>query len=477
MIRNIHNLDDIMKCQVNFLEFLETVFFYTRGTHFKKNGHIIELCRILEDVFLGKKKRVIINVPPRSGKTEIAVINFIAWCLGFHPDSEFIHVSYSKRLAASNAYQIRKLVRSDAYRYIFPWVKVTVDSSARDEFRTIQGGCVYAVGSGGTITGYGAGKMREGFGGAIIIDDPHKASEANSKLLREKVLEWYHTTLESRKNTVDTPIIVIQQRLHEKDLSGFLESGGSLEEWDVFRIPAITKKGQSFWPEMFPMKELNRLKNAEGYRFSGQYMQRPAPIGGNIFKYDWLNFYENKPSRFKYRVIYVDTAQKTKDWHDYSVFQCWGVTKENNLFLLDMIRGRWDAPTLLRRAVWFYEKMRNLAERTEKGMAIDGPLIGMKIEDKSSGIGLIQQLRHKSINVKEVPRTVDKITRAFNVAPYIESGHVFIPAKGTWLNDFVVEYELFPNAEHDDIMDPMMDAIEDTYINPETYSFKRLGLI
>jgi len=120
-------------------------------------------------VYHGECKRLIINVAPRYSKTELAVINFMAWALGKTPDAEFIHTSYSARLAASNAWQTRELVQHPAYREIFPDVALRSGCNAKDEWRTTAGGCVYAVGAGGSITGYGAGKHRRGFGGAIII--------------------------------------------------------------------------------------------------------------------------------------------------------------------------------------------------------------------------------------------------------------------------------------------------------------------
>src|SRR5690606_8711278 len=142
------------------------------------------------------------------------------------------------------------------------------DSNAKDEWRTKDGGCVYATGAGGTITGYGAGKMRDTFGGAIIIDDPHKAGEAWSDTMRQNVIDWFQTTMESRKNTPDTPIILIMQRLHEQDLSGWLLAGGNGETWEHLCIPAEMPDGSSFWPQQFPLEMLERLKTASPYVYA-----------------------------------------------------------------------------------------------------------------------------------------------------------------------------------------------------------------
>lgn len=162
-------------------------------------------------MFYGRVKRLIINLPPRYSKTEIAVLNFITWALGRVPDSEFIHVSYSSTLAENNSSNAQAQLLHDCYREIFP--DTVLASHAKAHWKTSAGGVVYATGAGGTITGFGAGKLRDGFAGAIIIDDPHKASEATSDTARKAVIDWYPTTLASRTNNPDTPIIVIMQRL------------------------------------------------------------------------------------------------------------------------------------------------------------------------------------------------------------------------------------------------------------------------
>lgn len=140
-------------------------------------------------------------------------------------------------------------------------------------------------GAGGTITGFGAGKERAGFGGAILIDDPHKADEARSEVMRQNVIDWFQNTVESRKNSPEnTPIIVIMQRLHENDLAGWLLNGGNGEEWELLCLPAIQKDGSALWPEKHSIEQLRQMEQAAPYMFAGQYMQRPAPLDGGVFK-------------------------------------------------------------------------------------------------------------------------------------------------------------------------------------------------
>lgn len=444
--------ENIAECRADLLTFTETMFRARKGAGLRRNDHQAKICDALERVVLGYCNRLIINIPPRSGKTELAVINFIAWCMGNFPDSEFIHASYSKRLATNNTYNARAVMQHETYAQIFGAPVFQHDSNAKDEFRTGQGGVVYASGAEGTITGYGAGKMRDMFGGCILIDDPHKAGEGASDTMRQNVIDWFSTTIESRKNNPDTPIIIIMQRLHEDDLSGFLLGGGNGERWDHLNIPAINENGESFWPVQFPIDDLLRMEAADAYRFAGQYMQRPAPIGGGMLKDEWWQYY-TVPPRIEWRAIYADTAQKTKDHNDYSVFQCWGKSAAGQAVLLDMIRGKWESPELLTQARAFWNKHQDV-----RGM---GNLRALNVEDKVSGTGLIQTLKREGIPVIPIQRDKDKVTRAMDVAPLVQSGNVLLPLGTPWLSDLLSEATKFPRGRHDDTIDPLMDALND----------------
>lgn len=447
--------EQIAHLRTDLLSYARHMFRARKGVEMKQNEHQKVICLALERVVLGRIKRLIINVPPRSGKTELAVVNFIAWCMGNFPDSEFIHASYSKRLATNNTFNARAIMQHEAHAAIFGAPKFLDDSNAKDEFRTVDGGVVYATGNEGTITGYGAGKMRDTFGGAIIIDDPHKAGEGDSETMRQNVLDWFSTTMESRKNSPDTPIILIMQRLHEDDLSGFLLAGGNGEQWEHVCIPAIKDDDASFWPDQFPTEDLKRLEATNSYRFAGQYQQRPAPRGGGIFKSEWVRHWGALPE-IEYRMIYADTALKTGQENDYSVFQCWGKGRNGKAYLLDMIRGKWEAPQLLVQARAFWSKC-----MAQPG----GTLRQMKIEDKASGTGLIQQLKQGGVPVKAIPRNRDKVTRAYDAAPQIEVGNVMLPQEHPCLSDLLHELSVFPNGAHDDTVDPLMDAVQDMLVD------------
>jgi len=449
-------IDKKIDCKTDLFEFTSTVFKVNNKSEFKNNWHHSLICEKLEKVVIGRIKRLIINLPPRYSKTELAVINFIAWSLGIFPDSEFIHASYSKRLAASNSWKVRELIDSKVYKEIFPSVVLRDDFQAKDEWKTTRGGVVYATGAEGTITGYGAGKMRDSFGGAIIIDDPHKANEANSAIRRKNVIDWFSNTMTSRLNSVNTPIIIIMQRLHEEDLSGFLLNGGNGEKWEHVVIPAINEKNEPLWDYKHSIVNLKRMESSNPYVFASQYMQNPSPLGGGIFKDEWWKFYIVAPN-VDYKIITADTAQKTKEYNDYSVFQLWGYL-EGNIYLLDQLRGKWEAPDLRIRFKAFWKKHFGV------GSATKGQLRSAHIEDKVSGSGLIQDLkRAEKIPISAIQRNKDKVSRAMDTVPYISSGYVFLPESANWLNDYLAEFSRFTplmTHKHDDQIDPTLDAID-----------------
>jgi predicted phage terminase large subunit-like protein len=457
--------EDHAACLTRLYPFSKHIFRARKGANMLSNWHQKEICAALERVIIGKTNRLIINIPPRSGKTEIAVKSFIAWCMGLYPDCEFIHASYSKRLATANTYEVRAIMQSEVYREVFPWTALQDDSKAKDEFRTAQGGIVYSTGADGTITGYGASKMRDTFGGAVIIDDPHKAGEATSAIMRQNVIDWYQSTIASRLNKPDGPIIVIMQRLHEEDLSGWLLNGGSGEKWEHLLIPARKPDGSSFWPAQFPEDMLARIEASSPYVFAGQYMQSPAPLGGGIFKDAWWQMAEAAPP-ILWRTIYADTAQKTKEQNDFSVMQCWGRTVNGQAVLLDMVRGKWEAPELETMARAFWAK--------HKANDNQGTLRAFKVEDKVSGTGLIQKLKREGIPMIGIQRDRDKVSRAFDSAPFVQSGNVLIMRNLPGLADFLSEAALFPNAAHDDMIDAAMSAISDILAAPAAPAIRAL---
>jgi predicted phage terminase large subunit-like protein len=429
-------------------------FLKQRGYRWRRNWHHEVICKALERVYNGDCKRLIINIPPRYSKTELAVIDFIGWAIGKAPDAEFIHTSYSARLAANNAFRVREMLRQDWYQALFPETKLQPGSEAKDDWRTTAGGIVYSAGSGGSITGYGAGKKRPGFGGAIVIDDPHKADEATSDTMRANVIEWFKNTLESRRNSPETPIILIMQRLHEEDLAGWLLKGGNGEEWEHLCIPALNDPPvplwpadapEALWPETHSLADLRRMEQSKPYEFAGQYMQRPAPIGGGIFKTDWWKWYRPEALPPVRRLIQSwDTAFKTKAENDYSVCTSWAEC-EGGYYLVDLWKERVEFPDLKRMVV---------------SMAAKHNPHAVLVEDKASGQSLIQELRRDTIlSIVPIKVDTDKVARAFAVTPLVEAGRVFLPEGMGWTADYISSLGTFPNAAHDDDVDSTTQAL------------------
>ena len=444
--------------------FILGYFKYFRQTGFVDNWHFRLLADVLMRVVAGKILRLIINIPPRYGKTEY-LIGFMAWVLGLFPDSEFIYASYAAELAAEKSSICRELVSSDFYKAVFPGVEISPLKGARKHWLTNFGGQVYSSGSDGTITGFGAGKKREGFGGGLIIDDPHKPNEALSEVKRSKVLGWYKNTAVNRLNKKDTPVIIIMQRLHDSDLAGWLlDNGyGDASEWTVVKIPALGKGDAVLWPWMHDLPALRKMELNDQYNFSSQFQQDPSPAGGSIFKKNWWQFYEGAPPTPDYKFITADTAQKTKTHNHYSVLQCWGKRKRN-LYMIDQERGKWEAPELRVNFVAFWNK------HLHNPGALHAPLIRAYVEDKSSGTGLIQDVSADGkIPITPIQRHEDKVTRALDVAPHIKQGYVYLPIDAPWVADYMREFVRFsPLGTHDfdDQVDATIDAISQELVTP-----------
>ncbi len=290
---------------LNDFGFFVRYFFQAQyNKRFMVAAHHLRVTGALTRVVAGDCRRLIINIPPRSGKTEIAVKMFVAWCLANSPSAKFIHLSYSDDLAMDNSSAIRDVVKSAEFQRFFP-LSIRADSDSKKKWFSDQGGGLYATAAGGAITGFGAGGMgrkqtgtgspADGFAGAIIIDDAIKPDDAFSDTMRDRINRRFNNTIASRTNSPETPIIVIMQRLHENDMTGYLLAGGSGEKWEHLLIPAITEDGESIWPEKWSIEDLRRMEAADPYTFAGQYMQTPSPLSGGILKPDNIQIIDALP--------------------------------------------------------------------------------------------------------------------------------------------------------------------------------------
>lgn len=497
------------KCEDDHLFFTRWFFKARQAIKFRINWHHRLICDAVEKVIRGDIENLVITVSPGSSKTELVVINFIARGLALNPRARFLHLSGSDTLALLNSATARDLVLSDEFQQFWP-LRIAEDAKSKKRWNVMVdgqlAGGVYATSLGGQITGFRAGHMTDGFQGAILIDDPIKPEDAFSRSKLDAANRKLITTINSRRANPKTPIVVIMQRIAESDPVGFIKAGNLEGSWTFLNIPALIDeayvkaflagysefverpeadvKGRfSYWPYKEPLQKLLSMERGDGadqsgarisrHVFSSQYQQAPVQLGGNIIKGEYFGRYTILP-KIKYRKIFADTAQKTKERNDFSVFEEWGYADDGKIYLLDLIRGKWEAPELLKRAVAIWAKC--------NGRDADkfGQLREMMVEDKSSGTGLVQTIKLlHSIPIKPIERVKDKLTRIMDAVPYLESGMVMIPEGAVYTNDFVSECEAFSaddSHDHDDQVDPMVDAVVDMLsTNNKTKQWEQLG--
>lgn len=453
----------------------------------------MELDKFFYDVEAGKVPRLMVFAPPRSGKSELCSRRFPAYALGRNPKSNIISCSYASELAERMSRDVKRIIESPQYKDVFPTVHLPQGRGALsgvnksdlwepvDANGGVFGGSYRAAGVNGGITGQG---MHIG-----IIDDPAKDyAMASSKTYQEGVIDWYDTTFFTRRDPKINGILIILTRWHPNDLAGQLldraKQGG--EEWRVVSFPmeaeeteyheinGVTYKlrepGDLLFPERMPREFVEAAKKSGSLTWNALYQQRPTAKGGGLIKTDWFGYYQELPP-LQWRAIYADTALKVKEHNDFSVFQHWGMGKDGYMYLIDQMRGKWEAEELQTRAIGFWNKCNSLN---------NGRLRHMAVEDKASGTGLIQSIRRSAhCPIKAIQRNKDKYTRLMDSQGHIESGYIKLPKDAPWLIDFLSEMEgIDANFKtHDDQLDPMMDAINEMrnkppmQINPAILNF------
>jgi len=406
--------------------------------------HINILNKKLLDVAGGRIKRLIVNMPPRHGKSELISKYFPAWYLGTFPDKRIILVSYEAGFAASWGRKSKELLEEYGESLFGIKLNRLSNSAYRWDILNREGG-LNATGVGGAITGKGAN--------ILIIDDPVKNDEqANSKTYRDKTYDWFRATAYTRLEP-DGAIIIVMTRWHFDDLAGrLINNPDSDDKWEVLSFPAIAKEndilsrniGMPLWESRYPIEKLNKIKNQIGsYWFSALYQQQPIATEYQIFKPEWWQEYTELPNG--YLIIQSwDTAFKEKEQNDFSVCTTW-MLSDKGYYLIDYWRGKVLFPDLQRQVVMQYHK--------------HNPNVVL-IEDAASGQSLIQVLqRDTKIPIKPIQAIKDKVTRAHLITPLIEAGKVFLPKNASFLADIINECSEFPYGNHDDIVDSITQAL------------------
>lgn len=426
------------------------------GETFQPAPYMEAICHAAEKTVSGATTRQIITVPPRHGKSICISVCLPAWMLGHDPTAKIMVASYGADLAAKHARDFRTIIGSDWYRRHFPKALLERGGNRIDEQVTTLGGVRKAVSLGGAVTGFGAD--------VIIIDDLMKASEASSVVELQRVKDYYEQSLLSRlNNKAKGKVIVIQQRLHEDDLPGYLLERGQFEH---LNLPAIAardeeipisfgrvmrrRRGDPLCPEREPREVLDRLRVEMGpAAFSAQYLQNPTPEGGNRIRLEWFDRYTVVRPRDDYQWICQswDTGMTAEPTSDFSVGTTWGFI-ENKWHLLDVERARLDFPDLKRR-------VRGLANQWKADLVL--------IEHAGAGISLLQQLRAETRNPEQflgrLPK-LDKATRVEAQTARLETRAYSLPEAAPWLDAFERELEGFPNAKYDDQVDSLIHFVE-----------------
>jgi predicted phage terminase large subunit-like protein len=413
--------------------------------------HIKTIAKALQDVEHGKIKRLMIFVPPRHGKSLLSSEMFPAWFLGRNPDKNIIFATYNQQFASDFGRKVRNHMNDEVYREIFPSTVLSDDSTASNRFHTTQGGAYYAVGMDASLTGRGAH--------ILIIDDPLKNFEAaDSSLIRQKHKDWFSSTAYTRLEPTGA-IVIIQTRWHADDLSGWLLNENK-EDWHVICLPAITKsetgEDQALWPERFSIENLQRIRETVDSRdWAALYMQTPIESGGNVFKEEWLQYYEVKPATSDMNIyVFVDPANSKNKYSDNSAILVIGANKDGNIYLID---------------AWV-DKL-NLKERESILFSIHEEYSPRMVYYEKYGMQLdidymrqAMEYRNYRFAISEVGGPMKKEDRIERLAPYFEDRKIFLPLflkKKNYLGrevDLITyfkdeEYRQFPAARHDDMID------------------------
>lgn len=439
--------------------FVRRVFLELNPTRkFHSSRHLEYVCAEVAAMFTGDTRRLALNLPPRNLKSIIVSVAFVAWVLGRDPSKRFLLVSYGQDLPQSFARDILRVMRSAWYQRLFPGTRLHPDYSRVEDFRTTENGRVKVESLQGGLTGFGADY--------IILDDPMKPLDAYTEHSRKKANETIQNTVLSRQDGLGAArVILVMQRIHEEDPTGYLMAR---QLWRLIRLPAIAeddeayefvdafshrrafrrKAGEALNPAYEPIEALLEQKQLVGdYVFAAQYQQRPAPMGGGIFKIDEFRLEPRSsfPHAFDKKVQSWDTGSKEGVSNDYSVCVTIGVVGGLR-YVLDVRRDK-----------WAYDKLKIEALAQQE---IHRPDV-IVIENKSVGEALIPDLRAAGIyNIESALPTVSKVVRAEGQTATIHGGGVVFPSDARWLDDLLYEFALFPKGRHDDQVDSLCQALQ-----------------
>ena len=435
--------------------------------NYKSNWHHELIARKLQKVAMGKCRRLMIFLPPRHGKSELASIKFPAWYLGRYPNKSIISCSYSADLAEDFGRYTRSQVDTEVHRKIFPECQLLTGSKSATRWKVSTRGGYRGTGVGGSITGAGAD--------VLIIDDPIKnREEAESETIRRKVWDWYTSTAYTRleKNGC---VILIMTKWHDDDLGGRLldlegEKGYHLNtkanrwekttttyplgckvgKWDVLRFPAIAtepeefrKKGEPLWPQKYSLTELLSIKESIGIRDWGSlYQQDPVTEEGREFKEEWLKYWDTLPDKLTY-VTTVDLAISKKDHADDSVVLTAAMDRNDRIYIIEYKNWKAD-PSEVIAEIYRQQGLYDSRVAIEAVGYQSALAHYLKIEGKRRG---------KYLHVAQIHTRSNKETKIRGLIPLYANGLIFHPRnRAEVLED---QLKRFPSGKHDDTIDAL----------------------
>jgi len=439
-------------------------FTLTTKPDYEVNWHHRIMCNTL-DIFLDPNSgldRLIIQSPPRSGKSELTSRRFPAYALGKYPDMEIVLASYASPLAQRMNRDVQRIIDDDVYRKIFPNTKlsginVKTDSHSNwirtaDLFEVVDhSGSFKSTGVGGGLTGVGAD--------VAIVDDPIKdMKEAMSKTVKDSLFEWYQSVFYTRLSK-HGKILIMSTRWSEDDLAGRLldlaRSDKDADQWKVLSFPMVQERneytheldpredGEVLWPNKFPPKKVKSIKISAGTKvWAALFQQRPAPSEGNLVNREWWRFYHVMPelSFFDYISMSWDFTFKGTSKSDFVVGQVWG-RKGANCYLLDQVRDKMEFTETLQAIRTLHAKWPKVRE--------------IIVEEAANGAAIINVLKKSIRGIIPYKPRESKEARASSVSPQIEAGNIYLPDPklAHWVHDYIEEWAIFPNGTNDDQVD------------------------
>jgi len=419
------------KARAGLLAFAE----YTNPAYIPAPHHALIAAK-LEAVERGEIKRLMITMPPRHGKSELASRRFPAWYIGRNPGKQIIAASYNSDLASDFGREVRNIVSSPEYSKLFG-TALAADSQAANRWHTDAGGMYVAAGVGTAITGRGAD--------ILLIDDPFKdREEADSEIRRGRVWDWYTSTAYTRLMPGGA-VVIINTRWHDDDLSGRLlaDMQGGGDQWDVLSLPAIRPDGSALWPEWYPLERLEQIRSVLPARdWNSLYQQNPIPDDGDYFKSDWLNDYDQLPDGLS--VYGASDYAVTDGGGDYTEHGVFGIDTAGNVYVLDWWRGQTSSD------VWIERKCDLILSHSPVCWFGEAGPIRRAVEPFMMRR---MQERNAICRIEWLASIADKEARARSIQGLASMGRLYFPKNAPWKGDVQAQMLRFPAGKHDDAVD------------------------